>query len=215
MSVGVKLCGVKDDASLAAVLAVSPDFVGFVHAEKSPRHVSVAQAAALIAELPVQVRSVMVLVNPDDALLASLVREAHPDMFQLHGHETPARLRDIRRTYPTIGLIKALPVSTVQDVLLAQSFHGVADYVLFDAKPPKDSEIPGGNGISFDWNILAGQQLPMQWFLSGGLHAGNVAEAVRSSGAQLVDTSSGIESAPGVKDAGRVQEFVAALRAGA
>lgn len=184
--------------------------VGFVHFAASPRHVSLARAAQLATLLPAHVASVLVLVDPADALLAEIAANARIDYWQLHGGETPARIAEIRKQYPAQKLIKALPVARREDVLAAAAFEGVADMLLFDAKAP--GGLPGGNGVAFDWKMLAGFQSALPWGLSGGLTVENVSEAVRISGAEMIDTSSGVEEKPGVKSHQKIAAFIAAAR---
>ena len=212
MIMRVKICGLNNEAAVQAAVSAGADFAGLVSFEKSPRHVSLEQAATLKALLPPHIRSVIVLVDPDDALLADIFRTVQPDFFQLHGTETPGRLYDIRSHFPAVGLIKAIPVSSAQDVLIAEAFRTFASYILFDAKAPNDTSLPGGRGESFDWSLLANAEIPLPWFLSGGLTPENVAEAIQKTGAQMVDVSSGVESAPGVKDAALIQAFVKAVK---
>ena len=148
-----------------------------------------------------------VTVDPDDALLKNIVRTLRPDFIQLHGHETPARAAEARRLTGA-GIIKALPIQDEADFASVADWTGVADHLLFDARPPKGADLPGGVGASFDWRLMQNRALPANWFLAGGLDPQNVSEAVRISGAPMVDVSSGVESAPGVKDADRIATFI-------
>ncbi|MDX1975132.1 MAG: phosphoribosylanthranilate isomerase [Rickettsiales bacterium] len=214
MSIAVKICGLTDPASVAAAVSAGTRYVGFVFYPASPRHISVAQAAALKATLPTSVASVSVLVDPDDALLASIERELRPDYLQLHGKETPERLKQIRTLCPSSKIIKALSVRTGDDIAQAGRYIEACDMLLFDAKPPQlAGMLPGGNGLSFDWTLLNNRTFARPWFLSGGLNGENVADAIRHSGATMVDVSSGVEQSPGVKDAQLITQFIAAAHA--
>jgi len=209
----VKICGLSEEATLHAAVDAGAALVGFVHFLKSPRHVSLARAAKLTSLLPPSVLSVLVLVDPDDELLDEITATAPMDYLQLHGNETPARLADIRKRYTQQKIIKAIALTTPADLRLARAYEHFADMLLFDAKAPVESSIPGGNGITFDWTLLAGFQSPLPWLLSGGLTPENVAEAIKQSGAKMVDVSSGVEQKPGVKDAGKINAFIEAARA--
>ena len=189
-------------------VAAGAGFVGFVHYPKSPRHVSIDRAAALKKLLLPTVKSVVVLVNPSDELLAEISANLQPDYIQLHGDESVERVMEIRKLCPQIGIIKAISVKNSDDINHADKFCDIADYILFDAKPTNENMMHGGNGIAFDWNILAGANLPQKWFLSGGLNAGNVREAVRITGAKMLDVSSGVERSAGVKDMELIRKFI-------
>jgi phosphoribosylanthranilate isomerase len=216
MACAVKICGLKDEANLRAAVAAGAHYVGFVHYQKSPRHISLEHATALKKLLPNNVECVLVVVNPDDALLQAAAYSITPDYIQLHGSETVARVAEIRAQYPKQKLIKALGISTRQDLASAKDFEPLVEMLLFDAKPlllplPEGEGIlPGGNGIAFDWKILQGFQSPTPWLLSGGLTAENVADAIRQSSAMMVDVSSGVESSAGVKEAGKIKAFIEA-----
>lgn len=212
MTVAVKICGLNNEDAIIAAANAGADYAGFVHFEKSPRHVSLSTAANLIAQLPSTIRSVMVLVNPDDALLSEIANIVKPRFFQLHGDESPGRLREIKRLFPTIGLIKAVSVSNAQEVMISNAFYGSADMMLFDAKALKESTLPGGNGITFDWSILHDADIRLPWFLSGGLTPENVVDAIRATDAKMIDVSSGVERTAGVKDAALIDAFVIAAK---
>ncbi len=210
MSVLVKICGLNAPAAIDA--AAGADFGGFIFYPRSPRHVDPAAAGALAARLPARVRRVAVTVDADDAALDAIVAGLAPDLVQLHGKETPARARDIRARL-AIATIKALSISTAEDLAAVDAYAESVDWLLFDAKPPRRPDaLPGGNAVSFDWTILAGRRFARPWLLSGGLDPDNVAEAIRISGATAVDVSSGVESAPGRKDPARIAAFLAAAR---
>lgn len=213
MTIAVKICGLSDEISVRAVIESGVDFVGFVHYPKSPRHVSVERAAQLKMLLPDNIKSVMVVVNPDDKLLSDIAGIMKPDFLQLHGNETPERLTEIRKKFPQIKIIKAISMRNSDDIKIAENYYDIAEFLLFDAKPTNDKMMHGGNGIAFDWNILAGQKFTLPWFLSGGLNAENVAQAIKTSGTKIVDVSSGVERSAGVKDISLINEFVKAVRA--
>ncbi len=205
----IKFCGLKTGRDVAAAEAAGAAFTGFVIFEKSPRHVSPALAGEL-AHLARNSQTVAVTVNPDDDLLARIRDAMHPDWIQLHGSESPQRVVQAR-AYAKRGVIKALPVAEAADLDAARDFDRVADMLLFDAKPPKEADRPGGHGVGYDYALLKSLQISVPWLLSGGLDATNVAAAVSQAGAQAVDVSSGIESAPGVKDAAKMSAFASAL----
>lgn len=211
-----KICGVSDEAAIGAAVAGGARYVGFVFFPRSPRNVTPAEAGRLSALLPDDVVPVALAVDPDDALVDAIVAEAGVRMFQLHGAETPARVAEIKARTGRSAM-KAIKVSEAGDLAAADGYIGVADMLLFDAKAPADMKnaLPGGNAVSFDWTILAGRNWPLPWMLSGGLDPDNVAEAIRVSHAPAVDVSSGVESAPGVKDPGRIAAFLAAVAAAA
>lgn len=213
MFIGVKICGLKDEAALKAVIAAQADYAGFVTFPKSPRHIAPAAAGVFKRLLPKSIRSVSVLVDPDDMLLDEIQSVFQPNFLQLHGSESPERLRDIKARYPHARLIKAISVCQSDDVKIIPDFTHVADMLLFDAKAPESAVLPGGNGIAFDWDILKGKHFPLPWMLSGGLTPGNVAQAIHASGALMVDVSSGVERAPGVKDPALIADFMKAVRA--
>ena len=215
MTVATKICGVKDRAALDAAVAGGAAYVGFVFYPRSPRNVTPAEAGALAALLPDDVTAVALAVDPDDTLVGAILDGA-PDiaMFQLHGGETPARVAEVRARTGKKAM-KAIKVSEAADLDAAQPYLDAADMLLFDAKPPADMKnaLPGGNAVSFDWTILSGRSWPLPWMLSGGLDPDNVADAIRISGAPAVDVSSGVESAPGVKDPARISAFLKAVAA--
>lgn len=209
----IKICGVSTPAALDVAIKARADFVGLNFFPPSPRFVTPAAAAELGARAEGRIVRIGVFVDAGDAAIAEAVAAAHLDGLQLHGDETPSRAAQLRAQFH-LPVWKALPVAGREDVARAQGFAGAADLVLFDAKTPKGAALPGGMGLSFDWSLVAGWKGPSAWGLAGGLTPGNVAEALRVSGAPLVDTSSGVESAPGVKDVGKIAAFCAAARAG-
>lgn len=203
----VKICGLKTPEDIAAVARSGAVYAGLVFFPKSPRNIDIPTARALALEAPVGLAKVALLVNPDDALLDAVNAEVPLDMLQLHGSETPERLSEIRaRT--GLPVMKALGVADAGDLSAIADYEEVADQLLIDAKPPKEAPLPGGNGLSFDWRLLEGRAWKRPWMLAGGLTPENVAEAIRLTGAQQVDVSSGVESAPGVKDPDRILAFV-------
>jgi phosphoribosylanthranilate isomerase len=207
----VKICGITTAEALDAALDGGARFAGFVLFPKSPRHVARDRAEALISRARGRAQSVIVAVDPDDALLAWIGGALQPDWIQLHGRESPQRVAEAggiarARTIKAIGLARA------DDLAQAAAYASAADMLLFDAKPPPGG-LPGGNALAFDWAILAGRSFSRPWLLSGGLTPANVGEAVRTSGAAYVDVSSGVESAPGLKDPTLIAQFLAAAQA--
>jgi phosphoribosylanthranilate isomerase len=208
----IKICGLTTPETLEAAIKARADYVGFNFYPPSPRYLPPAEATALAARAEGGIARVGLFVDADDATIAETVAAARLDILQLHGRESPERAAQLRARFG-LPVWKALPVATAEDVAKANAYAGAADLVLFDAKTPKGT-LPGGMGLSFDWNLVARWKAPVAWGLAGGLTPENVAEAVRLTGAPLVDTSSGVESAPGVKDSGRIAAFCAAARAG-
>ena len=206
-----KICGLTTPGTLDAALDGGAAYVGLVCFPKSPRHLPLDAAALLADRARRRTRVVVVTVDPEDALLAEIGRTVRPDFLQLHGHEAPDRAEAVRRLTGA-GVIKALPISGLGDFAAVADWETVADHLMFDARPPKDAVLPGGVGAAFDWSLMTGRAFARPWFLAGGLTPENVAEAVRITCAPLVDVSSGVESAPGVKDAGRIAAFLAAVR---
>ncbi len=211
MSVEVKICGLKTPAALEAALAGGADYVGLVFFPPSPRNVALETAAALAAKARGRARIVALTVDPDNALLDAIVAAAAPDLIQLHGDETPERVAEIRGRWGR-RIIKAVPVETAGDVQEARRYQAVADLVLFDARAPATSTRPGGNGAPFDWRSLLGLEDGLPFVLSGGLTPDNVADAIRLTGAAVVDVSSGVESRPGEKDPDLIRRFLRAAK---
>jgi phosphoribosylanthranilate isomerase len=203
----VKICGAIDESAIRAIIAAKADYAGFVYYPPSPRHLSFEHMNRLAALLPATIQSVCVMVDPDDDLIAQ-VKTSH---LQLHGKETPERVRDIKNRCPGVKIIKAIAVRSGDDIAQAMRYGDSADMLLFDAKP-SENMLPGGNGLSFDWALLKGREFPLPWMLSGGLSADNVADAVTASGARMVDVSSSVEASPGVKDPTLIDAFVKAAR---
>ncbi|MBZ9676645.1 phosphoribosylanthranilate isomerase [Mesorhizobium sp. ES1-1] len=212
MALDIKICGLKTEAALAAALAGGASHVGFIFFPKSPRYVEPAEAGRLREAVRGKALAVAVTVDASDAFLDEIVTAMQPDMLQLHGSETPERVTELKARYG-LPVIKALPLSDAVDLERIKPFIGVADRFLFDAKPPKGSALPGGNGVAFDWRILAGLDADVDYMLSGGLNAANVGDALRLANPPAIDISSGVESAPGVKDPSLIEQFFRAVRA--
>lgn len=212
MSLIVKICGLSTRETLDVALDSGADMVGFVFFPPSPRHLSLAIARDLGQAVERRAAKVALTVDADDATLAGIVDALQPDLLQLHGHETAARLRDIKRKF-ALPVMKALPVETAADLAALPGYIDLADRILFDARAPKEATRPGGLGAVFDWHVLENLDLKLPFMVSGGLHAGNVAEAIRVTGAGGVDVSSGVESVPGRKDPEMIRAFIRAGRA--
>jgi phosphoribosylanthranilate isomerase len=208
----VKICGLSSAATLDAALDAGADMVGFVFFEPSPRNLSLEQARALGRRVSGRAQKVALTVDAEDAKLEAIIGALAPDILQLHGKETPARVDAIRARFG-LPVMKAIGIAFPADLEKADAYGGVADTLLFDAKPAPEAVLPGGNGQAFDWSILQGFAADRPWMLSGGLDAANVGEALTATGARGVDVSSGVERAPGVKDPARIAAFIAAVRA--
>jgi len=204
-----KICGLSTPETAAAAAEAGAAFVGFVFFDKSPRNVSVEQAMALALAIPPGVVKVALTVNASDALLTKLTEKVALDMLQLHGNESLERVADVQARF-RLPVMKALGVADESDLLAVEAYAAVADQILIDAKPPKNSVLPGGNGLAFDWRLMAGQRFACPWMLAGGLTPENVAEAISLTGARQVDVSSGVESSPGVKDIAAISAFIEA-----
>lgn len=208
----VKICGLTRPEHVHWVAEAGAAYAGFVFFPKSPRNLSLAAAREIAIEAPPGLAKVGLVVDADDAALDALMAQVPLDMLQLHGHETPARVADVRARYG-LPVMKAVGIAGAGDLAQLDDYAAVADQLLVDAKPPRDAVLPGGNGLSFDWRLLAGRKYwTRPWMLAGGLTPGNVAEAVRLTGARQLDVSSGVETAPGVKDRDLITAFVAAAR---
>lgn len=210
MTARFKVCGLSTPEGVDAAVASGASYLGLVFYPRSPRHLSLDQAAALAARVPSGVSRVALVVDADDAALDALLDAVPVEMLQLHGSETPERVAAIRRRLP---VMKAVGVREAADLGALDAYAAVADMVLVDAKPAPGA-LPGGNGAAFDWGLVAGRRWPVPWMLAGGLTPANVAEAVAVTGAPCVDVSSGVESAPGVKDAGLIAALGDALAPG-
>ena len=208
MSVQVKICGISEPETLSAAVRGGARWIGLVFYPPSPRSVSPPMAAELARMVPTAVRTVGLFVDADDLFLENVVSQVPFDMLQLHGKETPERVAAIKAAF-NIPVMKAIKVGGPEDLERAAAYADVCDRLLFDAKPPaRVGTLPGGNGIAFDWTLLTGRTWSKPWMLSGGLTIGNVAEAVRTTGAPAVDVSSGVEDRPGHKDATLIRAFL-------
>lgn len=211
MPIAMKFCGLTRPDDVAAAAKAGAAYMGLVFFDKSPRNLSLETARELATLAPPGLAKVALTVNADDAMLDALMETVPVDMVQLHGSESPARVAEVRaRT--GLPVMKAVGLAVAEDLAQIDDYSVVADQILIDAKPPRNATLPGGNGLSFDWRLLAGRKYwTKPWMLAGGLTPENVAEAVRLTGARQVDLSSGIESAPGVKDAAKMTAFARAL----
>lgn len=209
MSTRVKICGLSTVDHVRWAVEAGASYLGFVFFAKSPRNVSVETAAALAADVPPGVAKVALVVDASDALLDEITARMPVDMLQLHGKESPARVAEIRARYG-LPVMKAVGIANEQDLATLESYFPVADQILVDAKPPKDADLPGGMGVPFDWRLIQGRHWPRPWMLAGGLTPKNVGLAIRLTGANQVDVSSGVESAPGVNDEALIRAFVKA-----
>ncbi|MGJ8546530.1 MAG: phosphoribosylanthranilate isomerase [Sulfitobacter sp.] len=208
-SISVKICGLRHAADVDVAAEAGARYVGFVFFPKSPRHLEIAAAAPLAAQVPAGMAKVALVVNADDAQLDAITAAVPLDMLQLHGSESPARVAEVKARYG-LPVMKAVGVGEAADLAALDSYASVADQLLIDAKPPKNAVLPGGNGLAFDWQLLAGRRWHLPWMLAGGLTPDNVAEAIRRTGAQQIDVSTGVERARGVKDPQLIKDFCAA-----
>lgn len=209
--VRVKICGLKRPEEVAAAAAAGAAYVGFVFFPKSPRNLDPENARALAIEVPPGLVKVGLTVDADDARLDAILDAVPLDMIQLHGHESPERVAEVRRR-TGLPVMKVVGIAGPEDLDMLDVYGRVADQLLVETKPAKDADRPGGNGIPFDWSLIAGRRWTVPWMLAGGLTPDNVAEAIRLTGARQVDVSSGVESAPGVKDSRAISGFIAATR---
>lgn len=205
--VSVKICGLATVDDVRACADAGANYMGLVFFEKSPRNITLPAARELALAAPLGLAKVALVVNPSDADLDAITGTVPLDMLQLHGRETPERVAEVKARYG-LPVMKAVGIADGDDLPKLESYFGVADQILVDAKPPKGGELPGGNGLSFDWRLIAGRRWPCPWMLAGGLTPENVAEAVKMTGAKQVDVSSGVEDAPGQKNAKLIQKFV-------
>lgn len=209
MDIRVKICGLRTAADVAAAAEAGAAYVGFVFFDRSPRHLTPEAARALAVDVPAGIAKVALTVDAGDAALDAIVGTVPLDMLQLHGRESPERVAEVRARYG-LPVMKAVGLSGPEDLAALDLYQAVADQILVDAKPPKGAALPGGNGLAFDWRLLLGRVWRRPWMLAGGLTPDNVALAIRSTNARQVDVSSGVESAPGVKDARLIRAFIAA-----
>lgn len=211
LKTGVKICGLTRPEDVVAAAEAGARYVGFVFFAKSPRNVSIETARALAVEVPMGIAKVALVVDPTDAEIDAICDAVPLDMLQLHGAETPERVLELRaRT--GLPVMKAVGIAQASDLETLALYEAVADQILVDAKPPKDADLPGGNGLAFDWRLISARRWPKPWMLAGGLSPENVAEAVALTGAPQVDVSSGVEASPGLKDAAKVAAFVRAAQ---
>jgi phosphoribosylanthranilate isomerase len=211
MSIAVKICGITTPAAIDAAVRAGADYGGLVFHPGSPRFVLLDQARPLAGHMRGRLQIVALIADMDDTRIEALVQAVHPDFLQLHGSESVARTAEIRARFG-LPVIKALPVAEVSDLHVAADYEKAADMLMFDARPPKGAARGGGHGTAFDWKILKGRSFTKPWFLAGGLTPDNVGRALELSGASQVDVSSGVESAPGVKDAARIAAFINAAK---
>lgn len=208
----VKICGVRSRSDVAAAAEAGASYIGLVFFARSPRSISLADARSTVANAPEGLRRVALVVDPDDAFLETLIERVPLDMLQLHGTESPARVAEIRARFGK-PVMKAVGIASEDDLPALADYAGVADQILVDARPPAGAPMPGGHGIAFDWRLLHGRNWLGPWMLAGGLRPDNVAEAVRLTGADQVDVSSGVEDTPGYKDHAKIAAFVRAAKA--
>ena len=214
MSLIVKICGLSTPETLDVALDAGADMVGFVFFPASPRHVSLETARALGQRAKGRAVRVALVVDADDVTIANIVEALRPELLQLHGQESVARVRDIKQAFG-LPVMKAVPIATSGDLAPLPGYAAVADRILFDARAPKEASRPGGLGARFDWKLLSGVDPKIPFMVSGGLDAANVAEAVRVTRGGGVDVSSGVERAPGIKDPDMIRDFIRAARAAA
>lgn len=211
MSIAVKICGLTSLEAIDVAASAGAVYGGLVFHPRSPRFVLPDKARGLAEHMRGRLKIVALITDMDDASISALVKTTRPQFLQLHGRESVQRTAEIRANFG-LPVIKVLPVGAPEDLQVATDFEKVADMLMFDAKPPTGAERPGGHGTAFDWKIIAGRSFPKPWFLAGGLDPDNVARAVELSGAKQVDVSSGVEAAPGVKDAKRITAFIKAAQ---
>ena len=211
MTLDIKICGLKTVEAVDAALDGGASHLGFNFFSKSPRYIAPEEAGDLRLAARGRAEAVAIIVDADNALLDEIVMVMAPDMLQLHGRETPERVAAVRERY-SLPVMKALAISEAADLDRAKLYADVADRLLFDAKPPNGSELPGGNGVAFDWQLLTALDADIDYMLSGGLNAANIGDALRLANPPGIDISSGVESAPGVKDTGLIESFFRAVR---
>lgn len=208
MSIDVKICGINSPEALDAAVTGGAKMLGFVFFDKSPRVVTRDEARDLLARVPKGITKVALMVGPSDFKARSIGRELPFDMIQLHGNESPERVAELK-TITGLAVMKAIGIAGPDDIARAHEYEEICERILLDAKAPEGAALPGGNALSFDWNLIAGETWTKPWLLAGGLNAGNLTEAVRVSGANFVDVSSGVEDAPGRKSVVKIREFLA------
>lgn len=210
--ISVKICGLTQTENVQTVASAGSRYCGFVFFQKSPRNVTFEQAAEMAHFAPVGLAKVALTVNADNDFLDALTDKVPLDMLQLHGAESPDRVQEIRSRYG-LPVMKAVGVAEQADLLALDTYMKVADQILVDAKPSPNADLPGGNGLTFDWRLIAGRRWSVPWMLAGGLTPENIASAIAMTGARQVDVSSGVESAAGIKDNAMIRDFVAAAKA--
>ncbi len=206
-----KICGLKTPESIHAAVEAGADHIGLVFFEKSPRNVSIGEAAMLASRIPSHVNIVGLFVNADDQFINQVIEAVPLDILQLHGSEPVERVVQLKQ-HTGRDIMKAIGIREEADLATISQYEPVVDWLLFDAKPPKDAPLPGGNAVAFDWTLLEGKTWSKPWMLAGGLNPDNVKTAIRLTGAPCVDTSSGVEDTPGVKSAQKIREFVKAVK---
>ena len=211
MNPEIKICGLKTPTAITTAIENGARYIGFIFFSKSPRNLTIDEASRLRPLIKLPVKLVAVTVDADDSLLDAIVANVQPDIIQCHGKETPARLLELKKRYG-LPLIKAFSIRNQSDFDLVSDYSGIVDMVLFDAKAPAGSQLPGGNGISFDWSLMKSLDADCKTVLSGGLNAGNVEQAIAMTHPSVLDVSSGVESAPGVKDDKLIKEFFDAVK---
>ncbi len=211
MGVQVKICGITSTAAAEAAVKARADFMGLICQPGSPRSLDPNQAHAIARHVFGRIRTVALLVDPGDAHVEQVLKAVRPDFLQLHGSESPERVLELRQRFGT-PIIKAIPIADAGDLSHLSAYEKTADRILFDAKAPAGASRAGGHGVAFDWQILAGRSFGLRWFLAGGLNPENVGRAIRACDAPAVDASSGVETAPGVKDAEMIAQFALAAR---
>jgi phosphoribosylanthranilate isomerase len=211
MALFTKICGLTDETAVHTAVKHQADMVGFVFYPPSPRNVSAEQAEILLRDVPSGIDRVGLFVDPETDFLDQILAKARLDLLQLHGDETPERCRAIG-VYFGLPIIKAIKVSSKADIKAAKDYEDTVDWLMFDARPPQDGALPGGNGVAFDWTLLKGVEFKRPWLLAGGLTPDNLSQAVKQSGATAVDVSSGVEASPGKKDPAKIEAFLAAAK---
>ncbi|MCI4662692.1 MAG: phosphoribosylanthranilate isomerase [Neomegalonema sp.] len=209
----VKICGLRSPSDVEVAAEAGARYIGFVFFERSPRHVAIEQAREAAWAAPIGMCKVGLLVDPDDEQVRKVCASVPIDMLQLHGSETPERVAQIR-AMSGLPVMKAVQIATEDDLAAIEPYEEVADQILCDAKPKPGEKLPGGNGIAFDWQVIVGRSWRRPWMLAGGLTPENVAQAINLTGARQIDVSSGVESAPGVKDPDKIRAFIAAAQSG-
>lgn len=212
-AVRVKICGVTNAAAIDSAVSAGAHYLGFNFYPPSPRYLTPERASALMRDVPAGVTKVALVVDAQDDELEALLEAVPADVLQLHGHESPERVAEVRASFG-LPVIKVVGIADADDLAELDRYLAVSDQILVDTKPPKNARLPGGNGLAFDWRLLQGRRWPCPWLLAGGLTPENVGAAIRLTGARQVDVSSGVESAPGVKDAQRMAAFIQAAQAG-